>query len=209
MLGMRNSGGSDAETPRKPGEGDTPSSLLRNSHIFSSVVREFLENRYLREISPNSINLSQFHLLKAITLHDERQAGELADFLGVTPPAATKALDKLEGLGLVVRKSSKRDRRVKLLSPSEKGRELVRSYEELKANRLAPVLDGFDEMEIALFNDLLQRFSLYLLEQEDTEGGMCLRCAAYCDDHCPVGDVTGGCPYEGLRRLGETEGGRR
>jgi len=176
-----------------------PAELLRNSHIFSSLVREILEEKYLREITPNSINLSQFHLLKAITLNDRKPAGELAGFLGVTPPAATKALDKLEGLGLVVRQSSLRDRRVRLLSPSEKGRELVRAYEELKADRLAPVLEDFEKEELELMAELLQRFSLRLLRQEATNDGICLRCAAYCEDDCPVGDVTGGCPYVELR----------
>lgn len=193
---MHGSGaGSDPrEAPEPP-----PSELLRNSHIFSSLVREILEEKYLREITPNSINLSQFHLLKAITLNDEKPAGELAGFLGVTPPAATKALDKLEGLGLVVRKSSPRDRRVRLLSPSEKGRDLVRSYEELKADRLAPILENFEPEELDQLTELLQRFSLRLLRQETSGDGLCLRCAAYCEDHCPVGDVTGGCPYVELR----------
>ncbi|MEN8148394.1 MAG: MarR family transcriptional regulator [Planctomycetota bacterium] len=181
--------------------------LLRNSHIFSSLVREILEEKYLREITPNSINLSQFHLLKAITLNESRPAGELAGFLGVTPPAATKALDKLEGLGLVARSSSPRDRRVRLLSPSEKGRELVRAYEELKADRLAPVLDKFETEEIEQLAELLQRFSLRLLRQEAADDGICLRCAAYCEDHCPVGDVTGGCPYVELRSNGTPEAG--
>ena len=203
---MRESGERSARPDAPEG---TPTDLLRNSHIFSALVREILEEKYLREITPNSINLSQFHLLKAITLNDERPAGELAGFLGVTPPAATKALDKLEGLGLVVRKSSPRDRRVRLLSPSERGRELVRSYEELKVNRLAPVLANFEPEELDLMAELLQRFSLRLLQQETSGDGFCLRCAAYCEDHCPVGDVSGGCPYVELRGSDSAEGGSR
>jgi DNA-binding MarR family transcriptional regulator len=203
---MRNRGDTHAEAR----SGDpAPVELLRNSHIFSSLVREIMEEKYLREITPNTINLSQFHLLKAITLNDERPAGELAGFLGVTPPAATKALDKLEGLGLVVRKSSPRDRRVRLLSPSEKGRELVRAYEALKANRLAPVLDEFEKEELDLLTQLLERFSLRLLEQEASDDGLCLRCAAYCEDHCPVGEVTGGCPYVELRESDSPKDGPR
>jgi len=201
-----------ANGDRDAGQADErplPTALLRNTHIFSSIVREILEEKYLREITPNSINLAQFHLLKAITLNDEKPAGELAGFLGVTPPAATKALDKLEGLGLVVRKNSPRDRRMRLLSPSEKGRELIRSYEELKADRLAPVFETFEREELDHLAELLERFSLRLLEQEATGDGFCLRCAAYCEDHCPVGDVMGGCPYVELRGTDTAEGGSR
>ena len=76
---------------------------------------------------------------------------------GNDPGEQGGALDKLEGLGLVIRKSSPRDRRVRLLSPSEKGRELVRSYEELKADRLAPVLENFEpeELDARLFRQFL------------------------------------------------------
>ena len=115
--------------------------LLRYTHIFASAVREILELKLLREISPLPLTLSQFHLLKLMTVNGQHQMGQLADFLGVSPPAATKNIDKLERLKLVVRNPSKGDRRATLLSVSPKGRRLVRKYEELKTARLSPVLE--------------------------------------------------------------------
>ena len=173
--------------------------LLRYSHIFASVVREILELKFLREATPHSLTLSQFHLVKAITLNGGYQIGEVAGFLGVSPPAATKSINKLEGLGLIVRSPSRGDRRATLLSPSARGRRLVQKYEELKGERLRPVLDEFSPDELERMTRLLERFSLSVIEREDVGSGLCLHCAAYCDEDCAVGEVRGGCPYERVR----------
>ena len=90
--------------------------FLRYSHIFSAAVREIFESKYLAETCRESISLQQFHLLKLISLNGDHQIGEIAGLLGVSSPAATKNIDKLERLGLVMRTPSPSDRRATLLS---------------------------------------------------------------------------------------------
>ena len=155
--------------------------------------------KYLRESCPHPLTLLQFHFLKVIALDGGYQVGELASFLGVSPPAATKNVDKLERLGLIVRTPSKGDRRATLLLPSAKGRRLVDKYEGLKADRLAPVLEEMGSRDLDRLTQLLKRFSLSVIKQEDSDGGLCLRCAAYCKEDCAVSRVRGGCPYEKVR----------
>ena len=181
--------------------------FLRYSHVFSSAVREIMETRYLGEVSPHSLTLPQFHLLKLIALNGHHQVGEVAEFLGVSSPAASKNIDKLERLGLVTREHSKGDRRAILLSASPKGRRLVRKYENLKAQRLAPVLAHFRPEQIDEMAHMLERFSVLLYDREKSEDGFCLRCAAYCEQGCPVGHVLGNCPYERIRARGRAGGG--
>ncbi len=159
-------------------------------------MREILETKLLREVSPAPLTLSQFHLLKLVSFDGQQNMGQLADFLGVSPPAATKSIDKLEGLGLVTRSRSTGDRRATLLAVSPEGRRLVEAYEALKTSRLSPVLGHFLPDEIVVFRELLERFSVSLLEHEPPEEGFCLRCAAYVETDCPVGRVRGGCPYQ-------------
>jgi DNA-binding MarR family transcriptional regulator len=173
--------------------------LLRYSHIFASVVREILEIKLLNEVSPNTLTLSQFHLLKLISLNGKHKVGQVAEFLGVSAPAATKNIDKLEGLGLVSRQQSKGDRRATLLSSSAKGRRLVKKYEKLKAERLAPVLEAFSTDELDQLAHLLERFSLVLLHAEDSGEDLCFRCSAYFEDQCPVTHLREGCPYQKAR----------
>jgi DNA-binding MarR family transcriptional regulator len=170
--------------------------LLRNSHIFASAVREVLEAKMIREASPQPLTLAQLHILKLMTTNDQHRVTELADLLGVSPPAATKNIDKLERLGLVARAPSPDDRRATLLSVSARGRRLVDRYEHIKRERLLPVLGEFRPEELDQLASLLERFSVSLLQRERSHRGYCLRCDAYIEADCPVGRVRGGCPYQ-------------
>jgi DNA-binding MarR family transcriptional regulator len=179
--------------------GDTFLRLLRDSHIFASAIREILDVKLLREVSPNPLSPPQFQLLKLMSLNGQHQVGEVASFLGVSAPAATKNIDKLERLGLVTRTPSKGDRRATLLAVSRKGRRLVQKYEVHRRARLAPALAGFKPAEIQQFSQLLERFSLSLLAQEPSGDLFCLRCAGYIEKDCPVSRVHGGCRYQKVR----------
>jgi len=180
--------------------------LLRYSHIFSSVVRECLDVRLLRETTALPLTVPQFHLLKLIALHGLRQVGDAADVLGVSPPAATKNIDKLERLGLVVRGSPTGDRRATPLTVSAKGRHLVRRYEELKTARVSPILSSYPPETIRGLTELLEQFSVSLLGLDRSPDGFCLRCAAYVEEGCAVGVARGGCPYQLTREVGAGHG---
>jgi DNA-binding MarR family transcriptional regulator len=176
--------------------------LLRYAHIFSAVVQEILELKLLREVSPDPLSLSQFHLLKLIALNGQHQVGQVADFLGVSAPAASKNIDKLERLGLVAREQSQGDRRATLLASSRKGRTLVRRYEELKVERLMPILEAFSTQDLRRLTQLLERFSVALIDAEETGEDLCFRCSAYFDDNCPVTHFRDDCPYQKVRQPG-------
>lgn len=170
--------------------------LVRQSHIFASVTRDILESRYLAEVTEAPLSLSQFHLLRLISLNGHHQVGEVAEFLGISGPAATRNVDKLERLGLVERMPSRGDRRATLLLASRSGRELVERYETLKRRRLEPVLARFTREERSQLAHLLQRFATAVIEHEDQDDGLCLRCAAYFEDACPVSRIRGDCAYQ-------------
>jgi DNA-binding MarR family transcriptional regulator len=189
--------------------------LIRYSHIFSAAVREVLELRLLDDIGAEELSLPQFHLLQLITLNGRHQMGEVADFLGVSPPAATKNIDKLERLGLVARTPCAGDRRATLLASSRKGRQLVRRFESLKRERLEPLLAAFTNDEREQLVGLLERFATALIASDADHDGLCLRCSAYFDDDCPIQHLHSGCPYRKIRsrkhespveaRAGETQ----
>jgi DNA-binding MarR family transcriptional regulator len=174
--------------------------LLRYSHIFSAVVREVLELEILRRVSAHPLSLSQFHLLKLISLKGQHQVGQVASFLGVSAPAASKNIDKLERLGLVVRRQSTGDRRATLLEPSLDGRRLVEDFETLKSEQLEPVLSQFDSTEVRQLTHLLERFSLALMASQELGEGLCFRCSAYFEDNCPILHYHQDCPYQTLRK---------
>jgi len=173
--------------------------LLRQTHIFASTVREILEVKLLREVSDAALSLPQLQLLKLMARDGQHQVSEAAHFLGVSPPAATKNIDKLEGLGLIVRERSTGDRRATLLSVSPQGRRLVEEYERKKTQLVTPVLERFRPEELTQLTTLMERFSISLLERETPEAGFCARCCGYVESGCPVDWLLGDCAFRKLR----------
>ena len=173
--------------------------LLRQTHIFASTVREVLEVKLLREVSDAPLTLPQLQLLKLMVRDGQHQVTQAAHFLGVSPPAATKNIDKLVGLGLVHRERSTGDRRATLLSASPAAHRLVAEYERRKEELVTPVLERFSDDELAQLTRLMERFSVSLLERETPEAGFCARCCGYVESGCPVDWLLGDCAFRKLR----------
>lgn len=169
--------------------------LLRSAHILSSAVRELLELSILRELTAPPLSLRQFHLLKLLSLDGNRFIGEVAGFLGVSGPSATKTIEKLKRCGLITRAPSPEDGRATLIAPTHKARRLVRRYADLMDQRLAPVFGEFNRQEISKLARYFERFAVSLIRDAKDEDEVCLRCAACYVEDCPVGRVRGGCPY--------------
>lgn len=209
---------SDRTEPRSEGRRAPTADLvdlIRYSHIFSSVVRDVLGMDLLSRVSPAPLTLSQLHLLELVTMNGDYQVGEVAHFLGISAAAATKNVDKLERLGLVIRVPSHRDRRAIRLIPSPEGRSLVERYKALEHERLAPILDVFSSSELEQLAQLVERFSVSLLETDDDVDSVCLRCSAHFADQCSIRSFDVRCPFVGSRsgrpdtpaRLAESQSG--
>ena len=180
--------------------------FLRYGHILSAVLREILEEKFLRQLSTHSLTRAQFCFLKLIALNADLQVGEAARCIGVSAAACSKNIDKLERLGLVVRGSSPDDRRATLLTASEEGLALVHEYEGLKASWVAPVIGGLGDERATQLCELLEEVCIGLLKHEKSgRTGPCLRCAGYYHADCSVGRVEGGCALQLGRNERSTE----
>ncbi|MCK5713234.1 MAG: MarR family transcriptional regulator [Hyphomicrobiaceae bacterium] len=167
--------------------------FLRSGHVLRSLLREFLEEDFLRQVCRHRLTRSQFCFLKLITANSELQVGELARCLGVSPAASSKSLDRLERLGLVFRETSDRDRRAILLKASAEGEELVRDYENLKAARLEPVIDSLGREKTKQLCDLLEEVCVEMLARAENPRETCLRCAGYYRPNCSFEKLQGAC----------------
>ena len=81
---------------------------------------------------------------------------QLADDLGYDASHITGIVDRLEGLGLVERRPDPKDRRIKLLVTTAKGRALRRRIQDQVFDR-QPILERLDAEERRQLRDLLQR----------------------------------------------------
>lgn len=195
-----------------PGGGQEPEAdrlrrFLRIGHIFSASVREIVGSRFLADSTDHPLTLAQLHLLKLLANNGEHKVSDAATLLGVSSPAATKCIDKLERLGLLSRTPSTSDRRATILSASPEGRDLVREYERINRRRLEPVLRCFSPDEIDNLTDLLERVAVALFDREGANMSSCLCCGAYIENDCSIARVRGGCPYQDMRVERSTESG--
>jgi DNA-binding MarR family transcriptional regulator len=185
---------SDAATDRVTADQE-PSlhRLLRCGHILGSLLREILEESYLSERCSHPLTRTQFCLLKLITVNADIHPSEVAKYLGVTPAAITKNVDKLEHFGLVNRDPCAEDRRATLLSASDEGVRVVGEYEDLKAARISPVVKELEPSELDELCDLLEALCVDLVRHGQPDQESCMRCAGYYSDDCLVGLEQGGC----------------
>jgi DNA-binding MarR family transcriptional regulator len=190
------------------GEGSQLRRFLRYGQIFSAAVHELIGSRCLGEVFQQPLTLPQLHLVKTIARNGKHRMSDVAAFLGVSTPAATKCVDKLERLGLVTRTRSTSDRRMTLLSASAEAQTLVREYERVQREHLLPILSVFEPKEIDHLIELLERFAVELYTREHAESGSCLWCGAYFEDDCAIARIRGGCPYQEIQSPDSAEASR-
>ena len=168
--------------------------LIRYSHILSSAVRDVLESEPLEATGGAGMTPRQIHLLEFIAV-DGHHIDDVAKFLRVTPPAATRAVDKLEQRGLVVRCTRAGDRRITVLMCSEEGTRLVQRYRDQQQQTLAAAMSDLSDDELTGLTGLLERYSRALVGAETRSDGPCLRCSGYFDRDCPLRFTQRGCAY--------------
>lgn len=106
---------------------------------------------------PGEVSYAQCSLLFTLAEHGERSASELAGLADVAPATASQMLDSLAAGGFVERTRSELDRRLVLVSLTERGAQLVGArrarFEDLWAHALA----DFSERELATATAVLDR----------------------------------------------------
>lgn len=118
--------------------------------------------RQLRRQGDAPVPTGSLSALAALDRHGEMSAGELARHEYVTGPMVTRMAKLLEEEGLITRTPSPDDRRVALLSATQKGRRLVHQRGQAKNEWLAVQLAALDPADLdalATVIPILERLS--------------------------------------------------
>ncbi len=114
---------------------------------------------------------AQYGLLFGLAEQGELSASELACLADVAPATATQMLDHLAAGGFVERTRGEHDRRIVLVSLTERGRELVaarrKRYEALWTTQMA----DFSVAELECATAVLQRAAAVFVEIAAEAGG--------------------------------------
>ena len=99
---------------------------------FFTALREWMEismhrsfHAFIRHNRESDLSLSQVNTLFRLYHHGASSVNDLANHLGITTAAVSQLLDPLIAAGLVLRSENPKDRRMKLIALTEKGKRLV------------------------------------------------------------------------------------
>jgi DNA-binding MarR family transcriptional regulator len=108
-----------------------------------------LARRLRRELAPLGITGGQAALLYTIRTHPGIGVRQLAELEGVSAPAMTAYVDRLQAAGLLGRRRSEHDRRRVELELTEAGLRVLRSARRRRTAWLADRLRRLDPEELA------------------------------------------------------------
>jgi DNA-binding MarR family transcriptional regulator len=95
------------------------------------------------------LTLTQIKILMLLARHGSVSGGELAGLLGVGPAALSGMIDRLVAQDLVARTEDLHDRRVRRITLTEAGSELIGGILDAGAEQLRKVLSRLSDEELA------------------------------------------------------------
>jgi MarR family transcriptional regulator, organic hydroperoxide resistance regulator len=152
-----------AKTKAAPGQDAPPREAGQElGRAFKGCVGALRRLRGRENRAHGELSDAQYGLLFSLVDHDALPSSELACLADLSPATATGMLDGLATAGLVSRVRSERDRRVVLISLTERGRALVAARHARFAPRFAAALAEFSDDELrtaaAVFDRLHEMF---------------------------------------------------
>jgi len=157
--------------------------FLGSVHILSSAVNELLAHR-LQDVSGGGLTFSQLKLLNLIALTEGHTITDVAQFLGVSNAAASKAVDRLVRRNLLNRVEAEADRRAVVLSLTPQGRELLESYQREARGVLNEIFGRLSGDELKDATTMLDRLSLSIVDREEGVDEVCFRCGIHFRNRC-------------------------
>ena len=124
-----------------------------------------------QSIANTGLCLTDFAALEALLHKGPLTISQIQEKVRLASGSMTAAVDRLEKLGLILRKSSPTDRRARVLELTAQGKRLAASCFERHAKDLEAVMSTLSEMEMEQIHGSLKRLGLLAaekLEEQDT-----------------------------------------
>src|ERR1700736_6367792 len=118
-----------------------------------------------RSIANTGLCLTDFAALEALLHKGPLTISEIQDKVRLASGSMTAAVDRLEKLGLVVRKSSPNDRRARIVELTAKGERLAASSFERHAKDLEALMSALSQKEKEQLYGSIKKIGLLAAEQ--------------------------------------------
>src|SRR6266704_6289089 len=132
--------------------------VIFKSHRALSLLAE-------QSIANTGLCLTDFAALEALLHKGPLTISEIQDKVRLASGSMTAAVDRLEKLGLVVRKASPNDRRARIVELTAKGERLAASSFERHAKDLEALMSALSEKEMEQLHGSLKKLGLFAAEK--------------------------------------------
>lgn len=121
-------------------------------------------------IFATDLTVQQLRLVVILALEGEQSAVQLAEILGVGLTTLTGIVDRLEARSLVQRQPDPNDRRVRRISLTDTGKQLVADFAELGREHKLRILQRLEPRILANLAEAVEAISELCREEFDDEG---------------------------------------
>jgi MarR family transcriptional regulator, 2-MHQ and catechol-resistance regulon repressor len=137
--------------------------ILKSYRVLSLLAEQSIAN--------TGLCLTDFAALEALLHKGPLTITQMQEKVRLASGSMTAAVDRLEKLGLVVRKSTPSDRRARVLELTVKGKRLATSSFEKHAKDLEALMSAMSEKEMERLHESLKKLGLLAgkkLEQQES-----------------------------------------
>lgn len=132
-------------------------------NLFNEI--QDIEEKALITSDYKDISGNDMHILEAVGIQEPRNMSAVAKSLSITVGTLTIAINNLVKKGYVNRVRSQEDRRVVLISLSEKGRQAYEHHEKFHEEMVHAVLENFSEDETQILTQALGKLRSFFKER--------------------------------------------
>ena len=127
--------------------------------VLSGKISAAINRKLYRSFRKENIDITpeQWTVLYYLWLKDGVNQQELCNATFKDKPSKTRLIDNLEKQGLVVRSASREDRRINIITLTEKGRQLDEATQSIVTETKNAALQGFTNEEVETAQNLLNK----------------------------------------------------
>ena len=136
------------------------------NEVFVKVFKNIMtiEEQVIRTEEYRKATANDMHVIEAIGIGRPKNMTSVAKSLSVTTGTLTISVNSLVKKGFVERVRSEEDRRVVLISLTEKGKQIYMKHKKFHDDLVAGIVDQLDEQEKVLLKKVLLNLNQYLKE---------------------------------------------
>jgi DNA-binding MarR family transcriptional regulator len=156
--------------------GDARRKSYRNFLLFAAAVRSATSGEAISQELDTNVTDAQADALRFLYLNEHLSMREIATGLGYTTSGATKAINRLEEKGWVVRNPCSEDHREVNVSLTPLGRKIASEVTEITEQRIDNLLSRLPEGTLSRLDGVIEEFLRGVISDHEMTRKLCVAC---------------------------------